>query len=82
MSGRLRTISPPPGLDARTVQHVAIRYTGYTQFVSDSVNVITGLERVERKLNVTFWILPQENPIIIIGLEKFVTRRLKISLDS
>ena len=26
-SGRMRTISPPPGFDPRTVQPVAIRYT-------------------------------------------------------
>jgi hypothetical protein len=28
-SGRVRKISPPPGLDTRTVQPVAIRYTDW-----------------------------------------------------
>jgi len=29
-SGQVRKISPPPGLDHRTVQPVASRYTDYT----------------------------------------------------
>ena len=28
-SGQVRKISPPPGFDPRTVQHVASRYTDY-----------------------------------------------------
>ena len=40
-SGRVRKISPPPGFDPRTVQHVASRYTGWSVLAKSgrSINV-------------------------------------------
>jgi hypothetical protein len=69
-SGRLRKISPPPGLDPRTVQPVAIRYTDY------AIPALTYQVHRRNKSFSDFGIVAQKTAWITFVIKKLIVPQL------